>query len=126
MVLQKIVRAVWAIKNGGQKELRLGNLDAKCDWGAPEDYVRGMWMLMQTPGDYILCTGVLHTVRDACRIAFEAAGLHWQDHVVSDLSLYRTEDANLNRPDKAMALGWEPEIGFEEMLHNMVNEEVTA
>ena len=77
-------------------------------------------MLMQTPGDYILCTGELHTVRDACRIAFGELGLAWEQYVMVDLSLFRAEDANLNRPDKAMALGWEPAVTFEEMLCGMV------
>src|ERR1044072_3076905 len=85
-VTRKISRAVAAIKHGLQKELYLGNLDAKRDWGYAPEYVEGMWRILQqdTPGDYILATGRTHRVRDFLQAAFSHAGLDWQKHVEFD------------------------------------------
>lgn len=124
MVTQKVARAVAAIKQGKQRELVLGNLDAARDWGHAQDYVRGMWMLMQAPpDDYVLATGEMRTVRELCDVAFSHVGLDWREYVRSDASLRRPLEVEQLRGDasKANALGWKPEIGFKQMICGMVD-----
>ncbi len=125
-VTRKITRAVARIEAGVQKELVLGNLDAVRDWGYAREYVEGMWRMLQQdqPDDYVLATGIGHTVRDFCRFSFERVGLDWQDHVVSNERYARpTEvDALIGDPTKARdLLGWKAETGAEQLAHLMVD-----
>jgi GDPmannose 4,6-dehydratase len=125
-VTRKISHAVASIKRGLQKELRLGNLDAKRDWGFAGDYVRMMWLMLQQkkPDDYVIATGENHTVREFCEIAFGHAGLSWKRHVVVDPALFRPAEVNTlcGNPAKARRkLGWKPEVGFPELVRMMVD-----
>lgn len=125
-VTRKITKAAARIKLGLQSELRLGNLDAERDWGYAGDYVEGMWRILQAdePGDFILATGQVHTVRDFCEAAFSRVGLDWRDHVVVDPEFFRPVDrqAPVGDSSKARAmLGWEPRTGFREIVEMMVD-----
>ncbi|MEQ3650100.1 GDP-mannose 4,6-dehydratase [Hyphomonas sp.] len=125
-VTRKVTDGVARIKLGLAKELRLGNIDAKRDWGHSKDYVRAMWLMLQqdVADDYVIATGVTTTVRDMCRIAFEHVGLNLEDHLVIDPDLFRPAEVDvlLGNPAKAKAkLGWEPEITLEQMIVEMVN-----
>jgi GDPmannose 4,6-dehydratase len=124
-VTRKVTNAVASIKMGLAKELRLGNIDAKRDWGHSRDYVRAMWLMLQQdqPDDYVVATGRTTTVRDMCRIAFEHVGLRMDDHLVIDPDLFRPAEVEilLGNPAKAKAkLGWEATISLEEMIREMV------
>ena len=125
-VTRKVTNAVARIKLGLQKELRLGNIDAKRDWGHARDYVRAMWLMLQqdSPDDFVVATGVTTTVRRMCEIAFEHAGLVMDDHVVIDPELFRPAEVDilLGDPSKAREkLGWETTISLEEMICEMVD-----
>ncbi|HYD46617.1 MAG TPA: GDP-mannose 4,6-dehydratase [Phenylobacterium sp.] len=125
-VTRKVTDAVARIKLGQAKTLELGNLDARRDWGHARDYVRGMWMMLQqpTPDDYVLATGRTVTVRDMTKAAFDHVGLNWEDHVNISNRLFRPAEVDflLGDPSKAKAkLGWEPTIGLEEMIGEMVD-----
>jgi GDPmannose 4,6-dehydratase len=125
-VTRKISHGVASIKKGLQKELRLGNLDAKRDWGFAGDYVRAMWMMLQEkrPDDYVIATGENHTVRDFVQIAFDHAGLSWKKHVVIDPKFFRPAEVNTLCGNSAKArrkLGWRPEISFEKLVRMMVD-----
>ncbi|MDX8524485.1 GDP-mannose 4,6-dehydratase [Mesorhizobium sp. MSK_1335] len=125
-VTRKVTDAVARIKKGLAKELRLGNIDAKRDWGHSKDYVRAMWLMLQQdqPDDYVVATGRTTTVRDMCRIAFEHVGLKMDDHLVIDPDLFRPAEVEilLGNPGKAKAkLGWEATISLEEMIKEMVD-----
>ncbi|TIO46032.1 MAG: NAD-dependent epimerase/dehydratase family protein, partial [Mesorhizobium sp.] len=114
------------IKKGMANELRLGNIDAKRDWGHSKDYVRAMWLMLQQdqPDDYVVATGRTTTVRDMCRIAFEHVGLKMDDHLVIDPDLFRPAEVEilLGNPAKAkQKLGWEATISLEEMICEMVD-----
>ena len=118
-----------ASSSGRRNELRLGNIDAKRDWGHAKDYVRAMWLMLQqeTPDDYVVATGVTTTVRDMCRIAFEHAGLDMDEHVVIDPAFYRPAEVDVLLGDASKArakLGWEPEIGLEQMIREMVDADI--
>ncbi|MAN65804.1 GDP-mannose 4,6-dehydratase [uncultured Hyphomonas sp.] len=124
-VTRKVTDGVARIKLGLEKELRLGNIDAKRDWGHSKDYVRAMWLMLQqdVADDYVIATGVTTTVRDMCRIAFEHVGLNLEDHLVIDPDLFRPAEVDvlLGNPAKAKAaLGWVPEITLEQMIVEMV------
>jgi GDPmannose 4,6-dehydratase len=124
-VTRKITDGVARIKLGLTDELRLGNLDARRDWGFAGDYVRAMWLMLQQaePDDYVIATGRTHTVREFVRLAFEAADLDYQRYVVSDPRFYRPAEVDLlvGDPSKAQrALGWQPEISFEDLIEMMV------
>jgi GDPmannose 4,6-dehydratase len=124
-VTRKISWHAAAIKLGVEAKLRLGNLDAERDWGFAGDYVRAMWMMLQQeqPDDYVIASGVAHSVRDVLEIAFEHAGLSIDDHVVIDPSLLRPAEVEhlVGDASKARgALGWEPEVSFEELIRMMV------
>ena len=111
-VTRKVTDAVARIKKGMSKELRLGNIDAKRDWGHSKDYVRAMWLMLQQdqPDDYVVATGRTTTVRDMCRIAFDHVGLKIDDHLVIDPELFRPAEVEvlLGNPAKAkQKLGWE-------------------
>jgi GDPmannose 4,6-dehydratase len=125
-VTRKISHAVASIKLGLQKELRLGNIDAKRDWGYAGDYVRAMWMMLQqkTPDDFVIATGENHTVREYLEIAFGHVGMSWKKHVVIDPALIRPAEVNtlLGNPAKARRkLGWKPQVSFRELVHMMVD-----
>ncbi len=125
-VTRKITHAVASIKLGLQKELRLGNLDARRDWGFAGDYVRAMWLMLQQKqaDDYVISTGEDHTVREFCRIAFGHVGLNWKKYVVVDRELFRPAEVNLLRGDAAKArrkLGWTPGVSFEQLVRMMVD-----
>ncbi|MBN9520364.1 GDP-mannose 4,6-dehydratase [bacterium] len=124
-VTRKVTDGVARIKLGMSKELRLGNLDSKRDWGFAGDYVRAMWMMLQqeTPDDYVIATGETHTVKRLVEVAFAAAGLKWENHVVIDPAFVRPAEVDLliGDPSKAKAkLGWKPEVSFEQLVERMV------
>jgi len=125
-VTRKVTDAVSRIKQGKQKELRLGNIDAKRDWGFAGDYVEAMWLMLQqdTPDDYVIATGLTTTVRDMCRIAFNHVGLKHEDHVVIDPKFYRPAEVEvlLGNPAKAKAkLGWVAQTNLETLITMMVD-----
>jgi len=128
-VSRKICRGAAAIKLGLQKELYLGNLDARRDWGHAKDYVLGMWLAMQhsEPDDFVFATGKLHTVREMVEIAFKTVGLNWQDYVKQDPRLFRIvePDQLVGSSQKAKnILGWQPTITFEQMIEEMTLNEL--
>jgi len=124
-VTRKITDGVARIKRGLAKEIRLGNLEARRDWGFAPDYVRAMWSMLQAdePGDYVIGSGAAHSVLDLVHVAFEHVDLAWEDHVVIDPSLFRPAEVELLIADATKArrdLGWEPQCTFEEMIRGMV------
>ncbi len=124
-VTRKVTDGAVRIKLGLAKELRLGNIEAKRDWGHAADYVRAMWLMLQqdVADDYVVATGVTTSVRDMCQIAFAHLGLPLEDHLVIDPELYRPAEVDvlLGEPAKANAtLGWRPEIDLETMIVEMV------
>ncbi|MBV8879167.1 MAG: GDP-mannose 4,6-dehydratase, partial [Planctomycetaceae bacterium] len=125
-VTRKISHAVASIKLGLQKELRLGNLDAKRDWGFAGDYVRAMWLMLQqkSADDFVIATGENHTVREFLEIAFRHVGMNWKKHVVVDPALIRPAEVNTLLGDPAKArrkLGWKPQVSFPELVRMMVD-----
>ncbi len=130
-VTRKITRAVAAIKKGQQKELFLGNLDAKRDWGYAPEYVEGMWRMLQQPegDDYVLATNETHTVREFVEVAFGHAGLDWKEFVKFDPRYERPAEVDLliGNPAKAKEkLGWEPKTRFKELVQIMVDADLAA
>ena len=128
-VTRKITDCVARIKLGKAKELRLGNLEAKRDWGYAGDYVNAMWMMLQReePRDYVIGTGRTHKVRDFCRIAFEHVGLNYEDYVKKDPRFYRPAEVDILVADNTKALtelGWEIKVSFEELVVMMVDEDI--
>jgi GDPmannose 4,6-dehydratase len=126
-VTRKITWHAAAIKLGLEKELRLGNLDAKRDWGYAKDYVEAMWLMLQqdTPEDFVIATGETNTVRRCVEIAFDQAGVpNWQDHVVQDDRFLRPAEVDLLVGDHTKAtkqLGWRPQTSFEQLIRLMVD-----
>lgn len=125
-VTRKVTHAAASIKLGVQKELRLGNIDAKRDWGFAGDYVEAMWLMLQQAqaDDYVIATGVTTTVRDMCQIAFRHLGMNYEDHVVIDPQYFRPAEVDvlLGNPAKAKAqLGWAPKTTLEELVVMMVD-----
>lgn len=125
-VTRKITNGVARIKLGIDKELRLGNLDAKRDWGFAKDYVRAMYLMLQqaTPDDYVVSTGETYSVRRFCEIAFGHVGLDYSDHVVIDERFYRPAEVDLlvGDPSKAkQQLGWSREVSFAQLVTMMVD-----
>ncbi len=128
-VTRKITHAVARIAAGLQRELALGNLDARRDWGFAGDYVRAMHLMLQadTPDDFVIATNETHSVREFCEIAFASVGLKWEDHVVLDERFMRPAEVDLLIGDPAKAtkiLGWKPEVGFAELVEMMVRSDV--
>jgi GDPmannose 4,6-dehydratase len=124
-VTRKVTDAVARIKLGLANELRLGNLDAKRDWGFAGDYVRAMWLMLQQdqPDDFVIATGETHTVREFVQIAFETVGLDYQKYVVIDPKFMRPAEVDLLIGDPAKAknaLGWKLEVSFPELVRRMV------
>ena len=130
-VTRKISHAVARVKLGLQDEVRLGNLEAKRDWGFAGDYVRAMWLMLQQdqPDDYVVCTGETHSVREFCELAFGHVGLNWEDHVVVDKGLLRPAEVDLLVGDASKAaerLGWAPQVTFPDLVTMMVDGDITS
>jgi GDPmannose 4,6-dehydratase len=128
-VTRKVATAAARIKLGQLKTLHLGNLEAKRDWGYSPDYVRAMWMMLQQaqPDDYVIATGIAHSVRDLAQMAFEIVGLRWEEYVTVDESLYRPAEVQELRGDARKAsdkLGWAPTTSFSELVEIMVRAEM--
>ena len=125
-VTRKISHGASAISLGLADELRLGNLDAKRDWGFAGDYVEAMWLMLQQdqPDDFVICTGETHSVREFCELAFGRLGLNWEDHVVVDEAFLRPAEVDLLVGDSSKAaehLGWKPQTGFADLVEMMVD-----
>jgi GDPmannose 4,6-dehydratase len=124
-VTRKVTDAVARIKLGKQRELRLGNIDAKRDWGFAGDYVEAMWLMLQQEraDDYVIATGITTTVRDMCQLAFACVGLNYEEHVVIDPQFFRPAEVDvlLGNPDKAARqLGWKPGTSLDQLIGMMV------
>jgi GDPmannose 4,6-dehydratase len=125
-VSRKVTDAAARIKLGLAKELRMGNLDAKRDWGFAGDYVKAMWLMLQQPkpDDFVVGTGKMHSVRELCEVAFSHVGLNYKDYVKVDPKFLRPADVDMLQanPEKAMrVLGWKAEVTFEELIRMMVD-----
>ena len=125
-VTRKITRAATRIKCGLQDVLYLGNLDAERDWGFAGDFVEAMWLMLQQdePDDYVVATGVRHSVRDFCEFAFGRLGLNWRDWVKVDERYLRPAEVDILHGDARKArmhLGWEPRVGFEQLVEMMLD-----
>lgn len=125
-VTRKITHGVARIKCGLDQELRLGDLAPRRDWGYAGDFVRAMWMMLQQdePDDYVIATGTSRTIGEFCEVAFAHAGLDWRQYVVLDERFLRPAEVYTLLGDATKArekLGWEPEVGFEEMVQQMVD-----
>lgn len=130
-VTRKITSTVAQIKSGAATELRLGNLDAKRDWGHAADYVRAMHLMLQQPeaDDYVIATGETHSVREFCELAFSEAGLDYQKYVTTDEKFYRPAEVDLLVGDSSKArkaLAWEPRYSFSELVREMVEADLQA
>jgi GDPmannose 4,6-dehydratase len=132
-VTHKITSAAARIQQGGTsgRELRLGNLDARRDWGYAPDYVRAMYLMLQQerPDDYVIATGETHSVREFCQEAFGYLGLDWEKHVVVDPRFYRPAEVDLLVGDASKAgrvLHWEPSVTFQELVRIMVDADLAA
>jgi GDPmannose 4,6-dehydratase len=128
-VTRKVTDGVARIKLSLEKELRLGNLDARRDWGFAGDYVKAMWLMLQadTPDDYVIATGKTYSVKDLVTTAFEAVGLNWQDYVRIDKNFIRPAEVDLLIGDHSKAkekLGWQPTVSFEDMISMMVKSDM--
>lgn len=128
-VTRKITSHVARIKFGLIKELRLGNLEAKRDWGHAREYVKAMWLMMQKdePEDYVIATGETHSVREFLDVAFSHAGLNYEDHVIVDPQFIRPSDVELLIGDSGKAqreLGWNYTVTFKDLVHEMVDEDI--
>ncbi len=130
-VTRKITSGVARIVAGKSKELRLGNLDAKRDWGHAAEYVQAMWLMLQQndPDDYVIATGGTHTVREFAELAFAHAGLDYRQYVAPDPDLFRPAEVNILQGDASKArkkLGWAHRIGFEALVCEMVDADCRA
>jgi GDPmannose 4,6-dehydratase len=130
-VTRKITKAAARIKLGIQRELYLGNLDAKRDWGFAGDYVQAMWLMLQAdkPDDYVIATGETHSVREFLELAFGRVQLDWRTYVKIDPKYYRPTEVDLLIGDATKAnksLGWTPKVRFEELAHMMVDADLQA
>jgi len=125
-VTRKVTDGAARIALGLAKELSLGNLEARRDWGFAGDYVKAIWLIVQQdePSDFVVATGEEHSVRELCEIAFARVGLDYRDHVVQDPSLLRPAEVDHLRGDASRArtiLGWQPEVGFQQLIEMMVD-----
>jgi GDPmannose 4,6-dehydratase len=128
-VTRKISDGVARIKLGLAKDLRLGNLNARRDWGYAGDYVEAIWMMLQEkkPRDFVIATGKAHTVRDFARAAFDHAGLNWKKYVKVDAALIRPAEVNRLLGDSTQArrvLGWKPRVDFKGLVAMMVDADI--
>ena len=129
-VTRKISNTVAKISLGIEKELHLGNLDAKRDWGYAPEYVESMWLILQQkePDDYVIATNEAHNVRECAEKAFDVAGLDWQDYTMVDKRFLRPTDVNYLQGDYTKAkrkLGWEPKVKFDRLVEIMVKEDLS-
>jgi GDPmannose 4,6-dehydratase len=125
-VTRKVTNTVAKIKLGLAKELRLGNLEAKRDWGYAGDYVRAMWLMLQQdePEDYVIATGETHSIKEFVEIAFGYVDLDWKDYVITDDLFYRPAEIHELKGDFSKAkrkLGWEPKVSFRELVQMMID-----
>jgi GDPmannose 4,6-dehydratase len=130
-VTRKITHGVARILAGKARELRLGNLEARRDWGHAREYVQAMWLMLQqpAPGDYVVATGETHSVREFCELAFGYAGLDYRDYVVVDPQLFRPAEVNVLQGDARKArqvLGWEPRSSFRQLVWDMLEHDCRA
>ena len=130
-VTHKVTHAVAKIKLGRAKEIRLGNIESRRDWGFAGDYVRAMWLMLQQgkPDDYVIATGETHSVQELCEVAFNRVGLNWRDHVAQDQKYFRPAEVDLLVGDSSKAgkaLGWEPTVTFQQLVEMMVDEDLKA
>jgi GDPmannose 4,6-dehydratase len=130
-VTRKITRAVARIAAGRQELLYLGNLDARRDWGYAPDYVRAMWEMLQEPepDDFVVATGETHTVREFVELSFAHAGLDWERHVRIDPTYYRPTEVEVLQGDASKAartFGWQPTVGFAELVRIMTTADLQA
>jgi GDPmannose 4,6-dehydratase len=130
-VTRKITQGVARIKRGLARELRLGNLQARRDWGFAGDYVQAMWLMLQQrrPDDYVVGSGQMHSVEEFVQIAFDHVGLDWRKYVVSDPQFYRPAEVDLLLSDPSKArrvLDWHPEVSFEHLVTMMVDADLAA
>ena len=130
-VERKVSHGVARIRLGLDRELRLGNLESRRDWGSAPDYVEAMWRMLQldAPGDFVVASGGTHSIRELCEVAFSHVGLSWEDHVVVDPRFYRPAEVDLLIGDAAHAretLGWKPRTSFEELVRGMVDADLSA
>ena len=130
-VSRKITKAIANIKAGKQKELFLGNLDAKRDWGYAKEYVEAMWLMLQQdqPDDFVIATGETHTVKEFCEIAFNHVGLNWEEYVKFDERYLRPAEVDILIGDASKAqrvLGWKPQIKFSQLVQLMVDTDLNA
>ena len=130
-VTRKVTHAVARIKAGLASEVRLGNLDAERDWGYAADYVRAMWLMLQrdTPDDFVVATGKTHSVRELCDVAFQSAGLNYEEFVKVDKAFIRPAEVDLLVGDATKAhdvLGWESETDFYALVELMVEADLNA
>jgi GDPmannose 4,6-dehydratase len=128
-VTRKVTHGVARIVRGKSRELMLGNLDARRDWGFAGDYVDAMWRMLQQPQpeDYVIGTGETHSVRELCEVAFGHAGLDWRKHVKVDPKLVRPAEVDVLQADPSKArrrLGWKPKVGFSELVRMMVDKDL--
>jgi GDPmannose 4,6-dehydratase len=128
-VTRKITTAAAKIKLGQQKELLLGNLDAKRDWGYAKEYVEAMWLMLQQPApdDFVIATGETHTIRELLDVAFGHLGLNWEEYVRIDPKYYRPTEVDILLGDASKAkrvLGWEPKVRFKELIEMMVDHDL--
>jgi len=128
-VERKVSHGVARIKLGLDRELRLGNLDARRDWGSAADYVNAMWRMLQLdqPGDFVVASGETHPIRELCEVAFGHVGLDWREHVVQDKRFYRPAEVDLliGDPKRAeTALDWRPRTSFEDLVCGMVDSDL--
>ncbi len=124
-VTRKITKAIGAIVRGEQKELLLGNLDAKRDWGHAVDFVEAMWLMLQAPADdFVVATGETHSVREFLEVAFKHVNLNWQDYVKTDPRFFRPAEVDALQGDATKArqfLGWVPKTSFVHLVKEMVD-----
>ena len=130
-VTRKITSGVARIVAGRAKDLHLGNLHAKRDWGHAREYVRAMWLMLQqpSPDDYVIATGETHSVGEFAEAAFAEVGLDYRHYVVDDQRLHRPAEVNILQGDASKArqtLGWAPTIGFDKLVKEMVTADVEA
>jgi GDPmannose 4,6-dehydratase len=128
-VTRKVTRGVAAILKGEQEHLYLGNLDARRDWGYAKEYVEAMWLMLQQPepGDYVIATGEMHTVRELCEVAFRLAGLDWEQHVRVDERYFRPTEVEELCGDASTAqaqLGWRARTGFRDLVRLMLEHDL--
>ena len=129
-VTRKVTNGVAMIKAGKANTIHLGNLDAERDWGFAGDYVEAQWLMLQQdkPDDFIIATGIKHSVRELCRLAFDVAGINdWEDYVVEDPAFKRPAEldslqASCNKAERV--LGWKPKVTFEQLIEMMVVEDI--